>query len=364
MLSHDERLQWEDVKRLLQDTADKVSNSVAHYSVETGYSDPAGGEPQRYGYGRLNAFEAVRVVADPFGGRGGVDIFVRDNRLDWGNTEQPSSVTFEKSRGFIPYWESVDIKVDTPPFRTSPPANPDELSCLDSAAAPVETTSGRGSIQAPQTSVEFGCFAHEDPVPGVLNKIYVRAHNRGVSAATNVRVKLVWATHAGAEPPNLPADFWSAFALNADAGNTSIWHPLPTQTVASLPYSGASLAGKDHDQSAVLSFDFAAPVFDEVDHLTILAIIDSPDDPVSADTTVSRALSSITPHDNNVTQLTIPLGAAVSAEPIAAVQAPRRKSHVGSADYRRAWWYFSGSMATENQARATPHQEYPRRWRE
>jgi subtilisin family serine protease len=364
VLSHDDRLQWEDVKRLLQDTADKVSDSVAHYSVDTGYSAPASVDEPKHGYGRLNAFEAVRVVADPFGGRGGVDIFVRDNRLDWGNTEQPSSVTFEKSRGFIPYWESVDIKIDAPPFRTFPPANPDELSCLGSAGLRVETMGGDGSIQVPQTSVDFGCFAHEDPVPGVLNKIYVRAHNRGVSAAKNVRVKLIWATHASANAPDLAADFWSAFASNTGSGDTSIWHPLSTQTVASLPYSGASLAGTDDDASAVLSFDFTAPVFDQADHLTVLAIIDSPDDPVSPDTMASRALSSITPHDNNVTQLTIPLGAADSPEPIAAVQAPLRRSHVGNAVYRRAWWYFSRSMAMGNQARATLHQEHPRRWRD
>jgi subtilisin family serine protease len=364
VLSHDDRLQWEDVKRLLQDTADKVSDSVAQYSVDTGYSAPASGESPRHGYGRLNAFEAVRVVADAFGGRGGVDIFVRDNRLDWGNTEQPSSVTFEKSRGVIPYWESVDIKIDAPPFRTVPPANPDELSCLGSAGLQVETMGGGRSIQAPQTSVDFGCFAHEDPVPGVLNKIYVRAHNRGVSAAKNVRVKLIWAVHSNADAPELAADFWTAFASNADSGDTSKWHPLPTQTVASLPYSGASLAGTGDDASAVLSFDFTAPVFDQTDHLTVLAIIDSPDDPVSPDTMASQAPSFITPHDNNVTQLTMPLGAADSPEPIAAVQAPQRRSHVGNAAYRRAWWYYSRSMATGNQARATLHQEHTRRWRD
>ena len=69
-------------------------------------------------------------MADPFNGRGGVDVFIRDNRLDWGNTEQPSSVTFEQTRGFIPYWQSVDIKVDAPPFRTAPPENSEELACL------------------------------------------------------------------------------------------------------------------------------------------------------------------------------------------------------------------------------------------
>jgi hypothetical protein len=334
------------VKRLLQDTADKVSDSVAAYSTERGYSNPASGEA-RHGYGRLNAFEAVRVVADPFGGRGGVDVFVRDNRLDWGNTEQQSSVTFEQHRGSIPYWESVDIKIDAPPFRSSPPESFEELSCLSSALAESNVQLVRARPAPPATSVEFGCFANEDPAPGQLNKIYVRIHNRGVAPATKVRVKLIWATHAGIGAPNLPNDFWPAFAAHLDSNDTSTWHPLATPTIASLPYSGASLAGGPLDASAVITRDFNAPDFDQahpdIDHLTLLAIVDSRDDPVSPDSVLSQQLETITPRDNNVTQLTIPLGATIAeptSQPVDLSPRPSEKSF-GTPDYRTAWWYFT-----------------------
>jgi hypothetical protein len=287
ILSLDDSLTRLQVQRLLQDTADKISDSVGEYSDVKGYSAPESGALPKLGYGRINAFEAVRTIADPFGGRGGVDIFLRDNGLDWGNTEQPSSVTFEQTRGFIAYWQSADIKIDAPTFLTAPPA----------------------------TSVEFDSFVHESPTSDTQNQIYVRVHNRGVRPATDVRVKLLWAAHAGADPPDLPLDFWAAFTSHSDASDTSIWHPLPPQTIADLPYSGASVAGGTDDGSVVLTFDFHAPVFDQTqpnsDHFSVLAIVDSPDDPVSAAAVLSQEPSFITPHDNNVSQLTIPLSDSI-----------------------------------------------------
>jgi len=257
-----------------------VSDSLGAYSPETGFSDPAVGTAT-HGYGRVNAFEAVRIVADAAaGGRGGVDIFIRDNRLDWGNTEQPSNVTLEPVRGFIPHWQSVDIKVDAPPFEPAPPA----------------------------TSASFDAFAHENPLSGTLNRVYVRVHNRGPRAASDVRVKLHWA-FAGAGLPALPADFWSAFP--ADAGDVSVWHPMPAQTVASIAYSGAAVAGSAADASAILSFDFDAPVFDaslpNPDHYCLFAVIDADSDPVSALAAGSLVPDFITPRDNNVTHRNVTL---------------------------------------------------------
>jgi subtilisin family serine protease len=313
ILSLDDSLSREQVQRLLQDTSDKISDSVGEYFVEDGYSTPADGSLPKLGYGRINAFEAVRTVADPFNGRGGVDIFMRDNRLDWGNTEQPSSVTFEQTRGFIPYWQSVDIKVDAPPYRTATPESPEELSCLGIAPSALDPRS-RTSMAPPATSKEFGCFAHEEPIAGTENKIYVRVHNRGIRPATNVDVKLLWATHAAASSPRLPAGFWPALASHADSGDTSTWHPLPWQTIPSVPYSGASVGGSDDDGSVVLSFDFQAPVFQQTQpnaaYMSLLAIVVSPDDPVSGIAVSSQDPGLITPRDNNISMLTIPLSNA------------------------------------------------------
>src|SRR3546814_1357090 len=101
-------------QRILQDTADKIEPTVAAYDPDTGFSSPTaaptpqgqgslGGVGSTHGYGRVNAFEAVRLVAPAAaGGHGGVDAFLRDNRLDWGNTERPSSLRMDNPRGFIP----------------------------------------------------------------------------------------------------------------------------------------------------------------------------------------------------------------------------------------------------------------------
>ncbi len=281
VLSQDKMLNRTEVQKLLQDTADKISNSSGAYSTETGFSTPPGGGPPTHGYGRVNAFEAVRTVASAAsGGRGGVDVYLRDNRLDWGNTEQPSNVTFEATRGFIPHWRSVDIKVDAPPYTSTPPT----------------------------TSADFDDFVDERPLSGTLNRVYVRVHNRGTRPASDVTVKLQWA-FAGAGLPALPADFWTAFP--SDPADVSIWHPLPAQTIASVPYSGASLSGGPDDAAAVLSFDFDAPEFDESlpnpDHYCLFAVINAPDDGVSDTARNSHVPDFVTPRDNNVTQRNVHL---------------------------------------------------------
>lgn len=103
------------VQRLLQDTTDKIDPSRGAYDPATGFGSPwryvkqrdpvKGGWravradlPATHAWGRINAFEAVRIVApsttkwsrndDQWRGGNGVDVFIRDNKLDWGNTEQ------------------------------------------------------------------------------------------------------------------------------------------------------------------------------------------------------------------------------------------------------------------------------------
>jgi hypothetical protein len=282
ILSLDNSLTRLQVQRLLQDTADKISDSAGAYSAQTGFSAPAGGGAPTHGYGRINAFEAVRTVAArAAGGREGVDVYLRDNRLDWGNTEQPSNITFGQTHGFIPHWQSVDIKVDAPPYLTTPPA----------------------------TSAAFDAFVHENPLSNTLNRVYVRVHNRGTKPASTVRVKLHWA-FAGAGLPALPSDFWTAFPSDSTL-MPLVWHPLPMQTIQSLPYSGASVAGGTSDGSAVRSFDFNAPAFDTTlpnpEHYCLFAVVDAINDPVSTVATGSLVPDFITPRDNNVTHKNIQL---------------------------------------------------------
>lgn len=287
-LSANPALTLVQVQRLLQDAADKTADAAAGYGTTVGFSQPASppvpAQPgSSHGWGRVNAFESVRIVVDTAdGGRGGRDVFLRDNRLDWGNTEQPSWTLFEATRGFIPHWQSVDIKVDTPPYQS-----------------------------VPTTSAQFDALTDEDPRSGEDNRVYVRVRNRGPQTVSDVTVSLHWA-FAGTLLPALPADFWT---LAPGVASDANWNSLGTAPVASLPYSGASAAGCPGraqppcgavtDDAAVVQFTFPGPTIDPTQpnprHYCVLAVLHTSDDPVSAASLASLVPDWITPRDNNVT---------------------------------------------------------------
>lgn len=284
ILSVNNTLNRAQVQQLIQDTTDKIQDSTGSYATANGFSNPAGGVAS-HGWGRINAYEAVRVAAPvnsavPFvaRGRGGVDLFIRDNRLDWGNTEQPSNSVFEQTRGYIPHWESVDIKVDAPPLQP-----------------------------APSTSAAFDALTDESPQSGLRNKVYVRVRNRGPVAATNVTVKLHWA-FAGTLLPALPRDFWSRFPQDS-IDDTSIWHPLGTSPAVSLAYSGSSAANTATDGARIATFDFDGPPLDPArpnpEHHCLLAIIDSTEDrpgpKIRPTISFDFVPDQLTPNDNNIT---------------------------------------------------------------
>ncbi|MCP4290077.1 MAG: S8 family serine peptidase, partial [Gammaproteobacteria bacterium] len=268
------------VQRVLQDTTDKIEPGTAVYSDTTGFSSPPTGQAS-HGYGRVNAFEAVRVVAPVANdGKGGVDIFMRDNRLDWGNTtgylgEQPSSVLFEPTRGFIPWYESVDIKVDSPAWGYQP---------------------------APVTSADFDAFEDEAAMSGEMNRVYVRVRNRGPAAASAVQVKLHW-VFAGTGLPRLPSDFWTRFPNNS--ADTSRVHPLGVRNITNLTNSGSSRAGRPGDTAQIVQFDFRGPDVDpgqpNPNHFCLFAVIDSPQDPIDLMSKASLIIDHIVPNDNNIT---------------------------------------------------------------
>jgi hypothetical protein len=275
-----------DVQRLLQDTADKVEPATAAYEPSTGFSRPSAPPlPElpvgsTHAYGRVNAYEAVRIVGTfAGGGNRGVDLFMRDNALDWGNTEQPSNALMERTRGFIPHWESVDIKVDAPPYEATPP-----------------------------TAQTFDAFRDEPASGGQDNRVYVRVHSRGVQPATNVNVRLYW-TFAGTSLPRLPYDFWARFPDDID---TPQWKSArldaPLDPI-SVHYSGASVAGTADDRSRIVRFVFSAPEVDpsrpDPTHHCLLAVADTAQDRIRGAAHPERNVDVINPRDNNVTQRNI-----------------------------------------------------------
>jgi hypothetical protein len=272
MVSVDPGLTPERVRQVLQDTADKIEPAVAAYDPNTGFSSPSaaplgssGGST--HGFGRVNAFEAVRLVAPAAGGgRGEVDLFLRDNRIDWGNTEQPSTV-------LVPKYKSVSIKIDAPPYEPGPP---------------------------PKTPQAFADLPDEEPRAEVTNKIYVLVRNRGRNDATNVTVNLA----VGKPLDPLPPDFWGA-QVSAGSTITTSWALVDTKMIPSVGYSGASIALKPGDGAQIATFDFdapsLAPSLPGFRDYSLLAVVDAPDDPVSDDSRASFAPDQITPTDNNVT---------------------------------------------------------------
>jgi subtilisin family serine protease len=274
LLSERPTLTRVEAQRVLQDTTDRIEDSLGSYRTESGYS-----QPNTHAFGRINAGEALRLVASD--GHAGVDVMLRDNRLDWGNTEQPSNVTFEPVRGSIGHWQSVDIRVDAPPYQTPPTDN-----------------------------ASFEALADENAKEGEVNHVFVRVRNRGPVTASSVTVKLHW-TQFGTALAALPADFWTAFP--ADSADTTQWHPLGVSVLEDLAYSGASIAGCPgraapdcggaSDAAQITAFDWVGPSVapGTPNHFCLFGVVDSPQDPIAAASIASFVPDAITPTDNNVT---------------------------------------------------------------
>jgi hypothetical protein len=280
-----------EVKRLLQDTADKIEPWAAGYRLEDGSSKPGANGLSTHGYGRINALEALRVVApvaadDKKTGRGGVDVFLRDSALDWGNTSSSTSTGAPPNpRGGV---QSVDIK----------------LASSISDPAP--------------TSASFDSFAdNATPNPTVGNKVFVRVHNRGPFTATNVTVKL-FATIFDRILPTPPTG-WSAPL--ASGGVDATWHSFACSKtggdtcIVDVPYSGASVGGTGDDQSVIVAFDLPPIPNWDGDHnrLSLLATVESTgaiagsgpyEDRLPDATAVST--EEIAPKSNNVTYRNYP----------------------------------------------------------
>jgi photosystem II stability/assembly factor-like uncharacterized protein len=205
----------------------------------------AGGDTLRaatYGYGM---FELDLLSTCP-----PVDVYVRDNKLDTGETSpSPSGIVDPTTVGsFVYWWESADIKVDAFPYFA-----------VDALFDGVEFD--RSTAENP---VRFDA-AHPNP-----NRLYVQVHNRGPLPTHNVKVKALWA-NASAGLPSLPADFWSTFPNNwsAASGWNIVNAALPFQVIPTLlPHT-----------PKVLRWNWIVPPT-AADHTCMLVVISADEDPV------------------------------------------------------------------------------------
>lgn len=290
------------IQRVLQDTADKVDPDKGLYDAESGFSMPPE-STSTHGYGRINALEAVSLVA-PFNpdetdlakrGHGGKDLLLRDHELDWGNTERPSNELFTPSdpRQTTSVHRSVDIKLDVFPFDDS----------------------------LEETAESFSGMASEDPEIGKRADVYVRLRNRGPVTVDTAYVRLYWTL---ANPlPDLPPDFWTQLTGSVqNPPDPATWNALPAIKITDVEYSGASAAGcpdrdvpdclpldnKPSDGARIAKFPLPALDWDENSGagLSLLAIAHSDnEDPVLAKLAGSAPIdlhdvSVVVAWDNNV----------------------------------------------------------------
>ncbi len=123
----------------------------------------------------------------------------------------------------------------------------------------------------PKDGVEFDELPETAPLRSVANPLYVQVHNRGWMAATNVKVRALWA-QGGAGLPPLPSDFWSTFP--GSWSGTSDWQPIdpnwPFQIIPKLmPHT-----------PAILAWSWFLPLSAE-DDSCVLVVISADNDPVT-----------------------------------------------------------------------------------
>jgi photosystem II stability/assembly factor-like uncharacterized protein len=186
------------------------------------------------------------------------DIFVRDDLMETGRfpSTYPVTAAFEDPLHYVSlndqlgWWMCADIKIDSPevpPGGTQP------------------------AYQYPNVSdVDYVVFEsklqHRNPSRGNVAHVYVQVQNRGIAAAKNVRVKILY-HDAAAGPYILPSDFWTAFPN--DSTDITKWVPIGTNSISSLSPTMPS----------ILEWDWSVPP-GLSDHSCILVVADSLDDPI------------------------------------------------------------------------------------
>jgi hypothetical protein len=187
-------------------------------------------------------------------GAADVRLVIRNHVMDTGRlTPSPS--------GLASAWEDSGRQVNLG----------DPLFWWNCADVKVDSPEG-GLYQMPVASVDYVAFEtetalkHRNPQRGMLNRVYVQVHNRGVLPASNVLVKILYAD-AAPGLPDLPSDFWTAFPGNFSM--PSPWTPIgAAQTIASLR----------PERPAVLEWDWTPPI-SAATHSSLLVVTSCIEDP-------------------------------------------------------------------------------------
>jgi photosystem II stability/assembly factor-like uncharacterized protein len=184
-----------------------------------------------------------------------VDLYVRDHLMSTARivpTPSPVIASFDDPLQHVSvgdqlwWWQCADAKIDAP--------------------------DAGHNFQMPAAKVDYVAYetqlAHRDPQRGVMNRVYVQLHNRGISAATNVTVKILYAD-ASPGLPNLPANFWTAFPGN---GDQTFWKAIGAAKV---------IPALSPHRPEILEWDWVPPV-SAASHSCLLIVVDSASDPIPA----------------------------------------------------------------------------------
>jgi len=181
-----------------------------------------------------------------------VEVYVRDSTVDTGRRAPSPTGADPFTFGAQTYWwECTDVKVDAPPYQYV----------------------NAGDVDFDRFEDDRGVFAsglvHENALRNRTVRVYVQVHNRGPMAATNLAVKVFYAS-AALGLPNLPAGFWTNFPNNALAPS-SPWQPIaPAKLVPSL----------ECGRPSVVSFDWTVPAA-QAGHSCLLAIASAQNDSIA-----------------------------------------------------------------------------------
>ena len=189
VLSVNPNLSWEEVRQVLLDSAEKI-DAVANPYLPAPANRPPGARNDRYGYGRVDAHQAV-IRARAGSPR---DLYIRDTPTDVGTVPQPA-------HGF---WDSPDIWV---------------------------------------RNADDGGLAHQNTVRGQDNFLHARIHNRGSQNSLPCWVRFYIASYPGTEF-RYPYDFKNDTTTNPGGGQ-----PGNRRPAAQFPALGTYLIGEQRIQS-------------------------------------------------------------------------------------------------------------------
>lgn len=181
-----------------------------------------------------------------------VEVYVRDSTVDTGRfTPSPSGPDPFAPPAYTYFWESTDIKVDSPPYQVT---NLDDVDFV---------------FFEDDHGVAASGLIHENAERTKTVRVYVQVHNRGIQPATNVDVKVFFAS-AALGLPDLPTGFWTNFPNNVlPAG--SPWQAMaPHRTVPTI----------ECGRPAVVGFNWTVPA-GQASHTCAFAVASAQNDSIA-----------------------------------------------------------------------------------